>query len=243
MLLDNSSFKPLWHDFHYDGIPFSDLGTYNGEKVYFNIHNDRYEWYKIPEISKYFNDNPQSIIENDIEFKEFQIGMYNLIFELDVEEHMKEEESIMEQIKNKIISKDYTLQNLINEFEEKDIYITPIVNEFYELYRVPNFILIELEAKHDFYRQCVGHQSDYGSKYKPYSNNSRFQEYYNKYQNHRIDKNDFKLIGFINADYSMFARSSSLTRLYENKWFTNVKPKNLIFLGLTGALFMMLYKN
>jgi soluble cytochrome b562 len=240
MLLDNSTFKPLWHDFYYDGIPFSGLGTYNGEKVYFNIHNDRYEWDKIPEITKYFNDNAQSIIENNIEFKEFQIGMYHLIFELDVEEDMREEEeSIMEEIKNKIISKDYTLQNLINEFAEKDIYIMPIINEFYELYRVPNDILVELEAKHEFYRECVGHQCDYGSKYKPYSNNHnpRFQEYYNKYQNHRINMNDLELMGFINADYNMFVRDRSST------WLTNIKPKNLIFLGVTGALFMMLCKN
>lgn len=136
MLLPNDSFKILI-PFGHDGCIFSGIGTYHEKKVFFNFKGcDCPYSCDIPEITNYFCNNPQSIIEND-NFKVFDIDDFHLSFDVEIDDKVEmDKQSIIKLIKNKIINAEYKLDQLFEEFDEIGINIIPKLNVLYELYYI-----------------------------------------------------------------------------------------------------------
>jgi len=155
-MLNNDDFRYLYHLSCNDNS-ITGIGLYNDEKVYFTLKEGRHSDERI-EFTEYFKKNNPTILDDDDQLKEFIIGPIKLSFEIAVINdncvndndflihYNYDNEEINQIIKNKTFDSVYTLYDFISILaEKKKVYILPFFQKLYEIYRIPEKKIIEIE--------------------------------------------------------------------------------------------------
>lgn len=75
MILDPTRFKLTRCMMYHDGI-CSAIGLYDNVHVYINVAYDKWQYDEVPEIIQYFHDNPQTLLNDNDEFNEFNCPIF-----------------------------------------------------------------------------------------------------------------------------------------------------------------------
>ena len=200
-MLDKNKIELLFYTNYYNG-PLAGLLKYNGEKLYFNIKYETDEFYMIDEIINYFKNNPQTLIDDENNFKSFDCGNYTLEIidtvcqqkyigaQYDAQPDILQSELDAGYISDyqdddtldKILPHDLFIKlkttiitdvKLIMEMEHYGNHFYCEVPRTYTLYRMPQSVLEEYENRYNDFCVNVGHHCSYGSLYQPIDQNSK----------------------------------------------------------------------